>query len=71
VAFADPTQTYVNLNIASITFNGATLTLGDPYGLSFLGGALYYTSEFIISQTTRDLAGGELLEGGGQVEGAG
>jgi len=66
VIFADPTQTEVNINIASITFNGTTLTLGDPYGLSFLGGALYYTDKFIITQTARDLAGGELLEGGSQ-----
>jgi len=68
VTFADTTEplTDVNLNVSSIDFNGTTLTLGGPYGLSFLGGALYYTSEFIISQTTRNLAG---VRGEGAAEG--
>jgi len=61
VVFEDPgNNNDVNINIDSIEGGTPTrtVTTGAPYGPAFLGGSLYYTSEFIISQTTRDLAGG-------------
>jgi len=62
VVFADTTENDVNLHVQSITLDGNAVTTGGPYGLSFLGGSLYYTGEFIVSQTARDLAGGGLFQ---------
>ena len=60
VTYEDGSAGPVNINVDNVTggIPETTVTTGAPYGPAFFGGSLYYTSEFIISQTTRDLAGG-------------
>lgn len=64
VVFEDATPNEININIISVYgTNTPTIATLYPFGPTFLGGSLYNTSDFIISDAARELAGGELWRG--------